>query len=82
MRFIAMRNLRNDTSKVLAGLVDGPVIITKNGKPSAALIHLNEELLEEFMIENLLKDKLKAALEEFDEKGGITPDEMRKRLGL
>jgi len=77
-----MRNLRNDTSKVLADLVDGPVIITTNGKPSAALIHLTEDLLEEFIVSNLLKDKLKAALREYDEKGGLTPDEMRERLGL
>jgi prevent-host-death family protein len=82
MKFIAMRELRNNTSKLLDRLKKEDVIITRNGKPAAALVYLDEDLLEDFILSHhpkLLKE-VEVARIEYDEKGGIDHETMRKRI--
>jgi len=50
MKFIAMRELRNNTSKLLDQLAKEDIVVTRNGKPAAALLYLDEDLLEDFIL--------------------------------
>ncbi len=82
MKFIAMRELRNNTSKLLDKLQDEDIIVTRNGKPAAALIHLDEDLIEDFIISRhprLLKE-LEAARREYEQKGGIPHQTLKKKI--
>ncbi|MBN1808313.1 MAG: type II toxin-antitoxin system Phd/YefM family antitoxin [Planctomycetes bacterium] len=79
MKFITMRELKINPTKVLKGLSKDGAVITRNGKPAAALIALDEDMLDDFIIANhpeLLKS-IDAAKDEYRGKGGISHDEMR-----
>jgi prevent-host-death family protein len=82
MKFIAMRELRNNTSDLLDRLHKEDVVVTRNGKPAAALIYLDEELLDDFIIAHhpALLHEVENAREEYERKGGISRAEMRKRI--
>ncbi len=61
-----------------------PVILTKNGKPVAALVSLEDVDIETVKLSN--NPKFMALIErsraQRKSKGGISSGEMRKRLGL
>lgn len=79
MRFITMRELKINPSKILKRLGKDATVVTRNGKPAAALIALDEDTLDDFVIANhpgLLKS-LEAARKEYKRKGGIGYAEMR-----
>ena len=82
MRFVAMRELRINASSVLDLAEKEDVVVTRNGKPAAALVHLDEDLLEDFIMAKhpTFYKSLEAARKEYLKKGGITLDEMRRRL--
>ncbi|HUT55818.1 MAG TPA: type II toxin-antitoxin system Phd/YefM family antitoxin [bacterium] len=82
MKFIAMRELRNNTSQLLDRLSREDLVVTRNGKPAAALIYLDEELLEDFIIAHhpTLLREIENARQEYGRKGGISHAEMRKRI--
>lgn len=51
MKIESVRVVRNRLSEMIATLPRGPVIITKNGRPCAALVSLDEKMdLEAFLI--------------------------------
>jgi prevent-host-death family protein len=80
MKFIALRELKIHPSKVLDRLRTDDLVVTRNGKPAAALVALDEDTLDEFVIAHhprLLKE-VDDALEEFDRRGGASHDEMKK----
>ena len=82
MKFIAMRELKINPSKVILGLRRGPVVVTRHGKPAAALIPLNEQSLDQFILlchPTLLKE-VERARSEYKRKGGIGLARMRRRL--
>ena len=83
MKFVAVRELQINASRILDKVKRGEdVVLTRLGKPEAALIHLTEDELEEFLMlrhPTLLKE-LKSAYEEYLKEGGITQDEMREKL--
>jgi len=82
MKFIAMRELRNNTSKLLDRLAKEDVVVTRRGKPAAALVYLDEDLLEDFILAHhpALMDEVEAARKEYEEKGGVGHKAMRKRI--
>ena len=82
MKFVAMRELRNDTSKLLDRLAREDLVITRNGKPAAALIYLDEDLLEDFILAHhpTLLSEVEAARREYQQKGGIDHQAMKKRI--
>ncbi len=82
MKFVAMRELRNNTSKLLNSLAKDDVVITRNGKPAAALVKLDENTLEEFILARHPKfvRELETSRKEYQKKGGITHKEMKKQL--
>jgi len=82
MKFIAMRDLKINPTKVLGRLLREDLVVTRRGKPAAALVYLNEDLLDQFILlhhPTLLKE-VKAARAEYSKKGGIGHAEMRARL--
>ena len=82
MKFVAMRELRNDTSKLLDQLAKEDVVVTRNGKPAAALVYLNENLLEDFVLAHhpTFLSEVEAARREYEKKGGIDHETMKKRI--
>lgn len=82
MKFIAMRELRNNTSKILDQLAKEDIVVTRNGKPAAALVRLDEDLLEEFILAHhpTFLGEVEAARGEYRERGGIDHGEMKKRV--
>ena len=83
MKFVTVRELRINASKVLAGLGRGGVVVTKNGKPTAALVRLDEDLIDEFVLfqhPRLLKE-VEAARREYEKKGAVDHETMKKRVG-
>ena len=83
MKFIAMRELRNNTSEVLRLLAKEDVVVTRNGKPAAALVYLDEDLLDNFVLAHhptLLKE-VEAARREYKKKGGVDHETMKRRIG-
>lgn len=82
MRFVTLRELKINPSKVLDRLAKDDLVVTRSGKPAAALLYLDEELLEEFILARhprLLKE-VEAARAEFRKKGGLGHDAMRGRV--
>lgn len=52
MKFVGVRELRNKTGEVLSAVQRGDkVILTKRGKPFAALARLREEEIERLILE-------------------------------
>ncbi len=82
MKFVAMRELRNDTSRLLDQLAKEDVVVTRNGKPAAALVYLDEDRLEDFILAHhpTLLAEVKAARREYEKKGGIDHATMKKRI--
>jgi prevent-host-death family protein len=82
MKFVTVRELKINGSKVINSLKDGDVVITKNGKPTAALLPLDEDLLEEFIIAHhpkLVSEVDKARLE-YERKGGLDHRAMKEKI--
>jgi len=82
MKFVALRELRNDTSKLLDRLAREDVVVTRNGKPAAALVYLDEDLLEDFILSRhpTLLAEVAAARREYQKKGGLDHAAMKKRV--
>ena len=84
MDFVNVRELKLHTSKVLSRVgKKGWAIVLSRGKPTAALIALSEDDIEDLVLKSpaFLKE-LRAAQIEHRKKGGITLEEARKQLGL
>ena len=82
MKFVSLRELKINPSKVLDGLEKDEVVVTRNGKPAAALLYLDQDLLEDFVLAHhptLLKE-VDAARAEYEKKGGIDHETMKKRV--
>ncbi len=84
MKFIPMRELKANPSKVLDRLAeekDG-FVVTRNGKAAAALVYLDEDLLDDFIIAHhpSLMKELEEARQEYLEKGGVDLDTVTEEL--
>ena len=82
MKFVAIRELKINTSRVLKGLVKDDFVVTKNGKPTAAIVHLDEDLLEAFILAHhpTLFAEAESARREYRRKGGIDHAAMKARV--
>lgn len=82
MNFVTLRELKINPSKVLDRLAEEDIVVTRSGKPAAALVYLDEDLLDEFVLAHhpkLLKE-VEAARAEYEEKGGIDHEAMKRRI--
>lgn len=82
MRFVTLRELKINPSRVLDELGHEDVVVTRNGKPAAALIHLDEETLDEFVLAHHPKlwSEVAEARREYEQKGGVSYEQMRTRI--
>ncbi len=82
MKFVNLRELKINTSKVIKSLNKEDAVITRNGKPAAALILLNEDLLDDYILAHhpaFLKE-VDEAKDEYNVKGGIDHKTMKERI--
>ncbi|MBI4229507.1 MAG: type II toxin-antitoxin system prevent-host-death family antitoxin [Planctomycetes bacterium] len=82
MRFVAMRDLKINASGVLDGLEEGDVVVTRRGKPAAAMIRLDEDLLDDYILAHHPRflAEVESARREYLKRGGISRAEMRRGL--
>ncbi len=86
MKIAPLYEVKNKLSEFVKETASGPVVITKNGKPCAALVHLAEdEDMETFMLSNSprfleLNDFVRRAADKTKEKGGVSLSALTKEL--
>lgn len=82
MKFVNVRELRINASRILNNLCDEDVVVTNRGKPTAAVIYLDEDLLEDFIIAHhpTLLQETEEAYQEYQEKGGISHQAMKQKI--
>ena len=84
MKTIELSNAPAALAEAARDAIDTPLIITKNGKPYAAFLSVQESDWESIRLAT--SPKFRAIIEHSRERhrreGGITPAEMRRRLGL
>jgi prevent-host-death family protein len=82
MKFVTLRELKINPSKVLDSLTGEDIVVTRSGKPAAALVYLDENLLDEFVLAHHPKliRELGAARAEYEKKGGIDHETMKRRI--
>ena len=80
MRIEPVRAVRDRLSEMIKTLSRGPVIITKNGKPCAALVELGESAdLEAFLIAH--NSRLMSLIDRgMSERGGIALDDVERKV--
>jgi antitoxin (DNA-binding transcriptional repressor) of toxin-antitoxin stability system len=82
MKFVTLRELKINPSQVLDGLGRHDVVVIRKGKPAAAVIYLDEDMLDDFVLAHhasLLRE-VKAARAEYLKTGGIDHATMKKRV--
>jgi len=82
MKFVALRDLKIHPSKVLDRLAEEDVVVTRHGKPAAALVYIDEDLLDEFILAHhpTLLAEIEAARTEYLKMGGVDHATLKKRL--
>lgn len=82
MKFVSLRDLKINPSNVVDRLAKEDVVVTRRGKPAAALVYLDEDLLDGFILLHhpTLLGEVEAARDEYRRKGGIDHASMRKAI--
>jgi len=82
MRFAGIKELKHKTMDLIKESEKEDIIITAYGKPAAVLHHITEDDLADYLIENdpVFKEKIAEAYTEYQTAGGITADDMMKKL--
>ena len=71
MKVVPMGEVRNYFSKYLAAIEDEPVFVTKNGRITAVIEHINDAQIEDFLLERA--PRFRAMLAKTGrEKGGMS----------
>jgi antitoxin (DNA-binding transcriptional repressor) of toxin-antitoxin stability system len=82
MESITVQELKADPSKVLDEMGKSGVVVTRDGKPAAMLVYMDEDLLDDFIIAHhpTLMKELEEARQEYLEKGGMDLDTVMEEL--
>lgn len=83
MRFVSVRLLHDDTPGILRTVERGEeTIVTRFGKPQAAIIPLTEDDLEDFILwrKKEFLDSLQKSKKEYQKKGGKSLAGMERKL--
>ncbi len=82
MKFVTIRDMKINGSKLIEGLKGEDAVITKYGKPVAVVLPIDEDSIEEFIIAHnpKLLAELSRAYVEYQEKGGTDLDTVKKEL--
>lgn len=78
MRLAGVKELKQQTMKLLNETAKGDIIITAHGKPKAVLHHVTEEDLSDYLIEHdpAFKTKIEAAYADYLAHGGTSGEAM------
>lgn len=82
MKFVTIRELKINGSKVVRKLKEEDAIVTFHGKPVAALLPVDEDTIEEFIIAHSpeLLAELAQSYREYREKGGADLGTVKRKL--
>ncbi len=82
MRFVNVRDLRINASRILDIVRSEDVVVTRRGKPAAAVIYLDEDLIEDFILAHhpTLMGETEEAYQEYKKKGGLSQQAMRQKI--
>ena len=78
MKFVNISELKNETSVIVRQVERGrPVVVTRHGKPCAAVIRISAQELDQLLFEEspLVKQALKEALDDLRHKRAVTVKE-------
>ena len=85
MKTIGVRELKNHVSEYLRSLSkDEPVVITRNGKPVAAMISLEPDELEDFILAHnpKVQKMVRKGIREIERGEYLTVDELLASTGM
>ena len=82
MKTVELRNATRTLSQYASGLREGPIVVTKGGKPVAALISIRASDLESLVVGTSPEFKaiIRESRRKHRRKGGLSPKEIRARL--
>ena len=82
MRLAGVKELKQQTMKLLKETEKGDIIITAHGKPKAVLHHMTEEGLSDYLIEHdpAFWTKIESAYADYLAHGGISAATMLAKL--
>ena len=81
MRVAPMADVRNHFGRFLTECEDEPVFVTRNGKITAVIEHIEDADIEDFLLER--NPRFRAMLREArDEDGGMSVAEYRESRGV
>jgi antitoxin (DNA-binding transcriptional repressor) of toxin-antitoxin stability system len=83
MRIASVKEVKDNLSYFLRIARKENVIITKNGKPTAILHHLDDDEIEDYLLEHdpKFRRKIERRWKEYLRDGGRSVDEILKELG-
>jgi PHD/YefM family antitoxin component YafN of YafNO toxin-antitoxin module len=79
MKIRTLADVRNHFSKVIDHLGDEPLFVTRNGRITAVLEHIDEADIEDYLLERSRKFRTMLRRVARDRRGVVTLDEYRKR---
>ena len=82
MKFAAIRDLQNSTSKVVKKAQREPVIVTVHGRPKAVLTKITEDELEDFLFENspILRRRIEEGLADIKKGRTVSHSALKAKL--
>ncbi len=83
MRFAGVKELKQETMRLLKDSEKQDIIITAYGKPRAVLHHISDEDFSDYLIENdpTFKTRIEEAFAEYLSCGGVSIKAVIKKLG-
>ena len=81
MKVAPMGEVRNNLAKYLVACEDGPVFVTRNGRITAVIEHIEDADIEDFLLERSLRFRRMLARVK-QEKGGVPLSTYRKSRGI
>ncbi|MBI2919058.1 MAG: type II toxin-antitoxin system Phd/YefM family antitoxin [Chloroflexi bacterium] len=81
MKVAPMGDVRNNFARYLAAVKDGPVFVTKNGKVTAVIEHIEDRDIEDYLLER--SPRFRAMLDKAKgERQGMSLSQYRKSRGI
>jgi prevent-host-death family protein len=83
MKIVSVKEVKDHLSRYLKNAEKGDVIITRNGRPTAVLHHLDEDELEDYLLEHdpRFRQKIERRWRDYLKGGGRSLEQMLKELG-
>ncbi len=79
MKIATLAEVRNHFSQVIDHLGDEPLFVTKNGRITAVLEHIDEADIEDYLLERSRKFRAMLRHVARDRRGAVTLEDYRKR---